>query len=273
MPELPEVETTLKGITKGILNKKIQSFVCRDKKLRWPIPSDMGSFLKNQSFESAQRRGKYIILNLSNNKGSVLIHLGMSGKLRISKNLKSPVKHEHWDINFIDGWSLRYTDIRKFGAMLKTKKDPNKHKLIKILGPEPLGNKFNGEYLFKKSRKKSLPIKNFIMDSKIVVGVGNIYANEALFMAGIRPTKKSGSISKIKFEELSKSIVLTLREAIEAGGTTLKDYTNAEEAPGYFKKELKVYDRGGENCFKCSKKLKEIRQANRQTVYCSNCQN
>ena len=273
MPELPEVETTLKGITKGILNKKIQSFVCRDKKLRWPIPSDMSSFLKNQSFESAQRRGKYIILNLSNNKGSVLIHLGMSGKLRISKNLKSPVKHEHWDINFIDGWSLRYTDIRKFGAMLKTKKDPNKHKLIKILGPEPLGNKFNGEYLFKKSRKKSLPIKNFIMDSKIVVGVGNIYANEALFMAGIRPTKKSGSISKIKFEELSKSIVITLREAIEAGGTTLKDYTNAEEAPGYFKKELKVYDRGGENCFKCSKKLKEIRQANRHTVYCPNCQN
>ena len=273
MPELPEVETTLKGITKGILNKKIQSFVCRDKKLRWPIPSDMGSFLKNQSFESAQRRGKYIILNLSNNKGSVLIHLGMSGKLRISKNLKSPVKHEHWDINFIDGWSLRYTDIRKFGAMLKTKKDPNKHKLIKILGPEPLGNKFNGEYLFKKSRKKSLPVKNFIMDSKIVVGVGNIYANEALFLAGIRPTKKSGSISKIKFEELSKSIAITLREAIEAGGTTLKDYTNAEEAPGYFKKELKVYDRGGENCFKCSKKLKEIRQANRQTVYCSNCQN
>ena len=273
MPELPEVETTLKGITKGILNKKIQSFVCRDKKLRWPIPSDMGSFLKNQSFESAQRRGKYIILNLSNNKGSVLIHLGMSGKLRISKNLKSPVKHEHWDINFIDGWSLRYTDVRKFGAMLKTKKDPNKHKLIKILGPEPLGNKFNGEYLFKKSRKKSLPVKNFIMDSKIVVGVGNIYANEALFMAGIRPTKKSGLISKIKFEELSKSIVITLREAIEAGGTTLKDYTNAEEAPGYFKKELKVYDRGGENCFKCSKKLKEIRQANRQTVYCSNCQN
>ena len=273
MPELPEVETTLKGISKGILNKKIESFVCRDKKLRWPIPSDMGSFLKNQSFESAQRRGKYIILNLTNNKGSVLIHLGMSGKLRISKNLKSPIKHEHWDINFSDGWSLRYTDIRKFGAMLKTKKDPNKHKLIKNLGPEPLGNKFNGEYLFEKSRKKSLPVKNFIMDSKIVVGVGNIYANEALFMSGIRPTKKSGSISKIKFEELSKSIVITLREAIEAGGTTLKDYTNAEEAPGYFKKELKVYDRGGENCFKCNKKLKEIRQANRQTVFCSNCQN
>ena len=273
MPELPEVETTLKGISKGILNKKIESFVCRDKKLRWPIPSDMGSFLKNQSFESAQRRGKYIILNLTNNKGSVLIHLGMSGKLRISKNLKSPIKHEHWDINFSDGWSLRYTDIRKFGSMLKTKKDPNKHKLIKNLGPEPLGNKFNGEYLFEKSRKKSLPVKNFIMDSKIVVGVGNIYANEALFMAGIRPTKKSGSISKIKFEELSKSIVITLREAIEAGGTTLKDYTNAEEAPGYFKKELKVYDRGGENCFKCNKKLKEIRQANRQTVFCSNCQN
>ena len=273
MPELPEVETTLKGISKGILHKKITSFVCRDKKLRWPIPNDMSSFLKNQSFESAYRRGKYIILNLANEKGSVLIHLGMSGKLRISEELKPPVKHEHWDINFTDGWTLRYTDIRKFGAMLKTSKDPKDHKLIKNLGPEPLGNNFNGGYLFKKSRKKSLPIKNFIMDSKIVVGVGNIYANEALFMAGIRPTKKSGLISKVKFEELSHAIVITLREAIEAGGTTLKDYTNAEEAPGYFKKELKVYDRGGKNCVKCNKKLKEIRQANRQTVYCSTCQN
>lgn len=273
MPELPEVETTLKGISKGILHKKIGSFDCRDKRLRWPIPTDMGSFLKNQSFENAYRRGKYIILNLADKKGSVLIHLGMSGKLRISRDLKSPVKHEHWDINFNDGWTLRYTDVRKFGALLKTKKDPSDHILIKHLGPEPLGNKFNGEYLFEKSRKKTLPIKNFIMDSKIVVGVGNIYANEALYMAGIRPTKKSGLISRGKYEELSHSIVITLKDAIEAGGTTLKDYTNAKEAPGYFKKELKVYDRGGEQCLKCKKILKEIRQSNRQTVYCTNCQN
>ena len=272
MPELPEVETTLRGISNGILHKKIKSFDCRDRSLRWLIPEDMGSFLKNENFESAYRRGKYIILNLANKKGSVLIHLGMSGKLRISPNLKQPVKHEHWDINFADGWTLRYTDIRKFGALLKTKQDPANHVLIKNLGPEPLGNGFNGEYLFKKSRKRTLPIKNFIMDSKIVVGVGNIYANEALFMAGIRPTRKSGSISRAKYDLLSRSIVMTLKEAIEAGGTTLKDYTNAKEAPGYFKKELKVYDRAGEPCLTCGKALKEIRQSNRQTVYCTNCQ-
>ena len=272
MPELPEVETTLRGISNGILHKKIKSFDCRDRSLRWPIPKDMGSFLKNENFESAYRRGKYIILNLANKKGSVLIHLGMSGKLRISPNLKQPVKHEHWDINFADGWTLRYTDIRKFGALLKTRQDPANHVLLKNLGPEPLGNGFSGEYLFKKSRKRTLPIKNFIMDSKIVVGVGNIYANEALFMAGIRPTRKSGSISRAKYDLLSRSIVMTLKEAIEAGGTTLKDYTNAEEAPGYFKKELKVYDRAGEPCLTCGKALKEIRQSNRQTVYCTNCQ-
>lgn len=273
MPELPEVETTLRGISNGILKKKIKSFVCRDRKLRWPIPKDMTSFLKNKSFARAYRRGKYIILDLDNYKGSVLIHLGMSGKLRISKNLSPPIRHEHWDINFNDGWTLRYTDVRKFGALLKTKKDPNEHKLIKNLGPEPLGNKFNGKYLYRKSRKRTLPIKNFIMDSKVVVGVGNIYANEALFMAGIRPTKKSGSISKDKYEDLYRAIFITLQEAIDAGGTTLRDYTNAEEAPGYFKKELKVYDRGGKGCFKCSKVLKEIRQSNRQTVYCTSCQN
>ena len=185
MPELPEVETTLRGISNGILHKKIKSFDCRDRNLRWPIPKDMSSFLRNENFESAYRRGKYIILNLANKKGSLLIHLGMSGKLRISPNLKKPIKHEHWDINFADGWTLRYTDIRKFGALLKTQRDPANHTLIKNLGPEPLGNRFSGEYLFKKSRKRILPIKNFIMDSKIVVGVGNIYANEALFMAGL----------------------------------------------------------------------------------------
>ena len=271
MPELPEVETTLKGVSKEILNKKIKSFVCREHKLRWPIPMDMHNFLKGKTFISAVRRGKYIILYLD--KGAVLIHLGMSGKLRIFKGSVNPVKHEHWDINFTDGWNLRYTDTRKFGALLKTTKDPYEHKLIKSLGPEPLGNSFNGDYLFQKSRKKTKPIKNFIMDSKIVTGVGNIYANEALFMAGIRPTKKSGLVSKAKYQDLSQAIVETLKEAIEAGGTTLKDYSNAYEAPGYFKKELKVYDRGGESCLVCKKDLKEIRQSNRSTVYCSNCQN
>ena len=270
MPELPEVETTLRGISKEILNKEIKSFVCREDKLRWPIPKNMVSFLKNKTFVSAIRRGKYIILYLD--KGSILIHLGMSGKLRVFRGTVTPKKHEHWDICFKDGWILRYTDTRKFGALLNTKSDPFNHKLIKFLGPEPLGNLFNGDHLFKKSRRRTLPVKSFIMDSKIVTGVGNIYANEALFIAGIRPTKKSGVISKSKYEDLSAAISLTLMEAIEAGGTTLKDYSNADEAPGYFKKELKVYGRGGEACLNCKKILKEIRQSNRTTVYCVNCQ-
>ena len=167
---------------------------------------------------------------------------------------------------------MRYTDIRKFGVLDLTKKNPLEHRLLKDLGPEPLGNSFNGLYLFEKSRKKSVAIKQFIMNAKIVVGVGNIYANEALFRAGIRPTKQAGKVTKNQYEILSSKIVEVLKEAITEGGTTLKDYSNAEEAPGYFKKKLVVYGRGKQECFNCKKELKEIRLGNRSTVYCTNCQ-
>ena len=270
MPELPEVETTLRGISKRILNKQISSFESRTEKLRWPINKNLSKFLKNKKICTAERRGKYIILNLS--EGHLLIHLGMSGKLRVFNKPTDPKKHEHWDIKFTDGWTLRYTDIRKFGALIKIETKPAQHKLLKNLGPEPLGNNFNGEYLFTVTRKKTRPIKNLIMDANIVTGVGNIYANEALFLAGIRPRKQSQRLSKTNCEDLSQAIRQTLTEAIEAGGTTLKDYTNASEAPGYFKKELRVYDRGNLPCLTCSTKLKIIRQANRQTVYCPVCQ-
>ena len=271
MPELPEVETTLRGISKKILNKEISSFISREKKLRWIIPPTIGKLVKGQRINNAFRRGKYIIFELDN--CSLIIHLGMSGKLRVFNKKMKPKKHEHWDLNFTDNWTLRYTDIRKFGVLDLTLKNPLEHKLLKDLGPEPLGNSFNGIYLFEKSRKKSIAVKQFIMNAKIVVGVGNIYANEALFMAGIKPIKKAGKVTKKEYENLSTKIVKVLKDAIHEGGTTLKDYSNAEEAPGYFKKKLQVYGRGNLECFICRKNLKEIRLGNRSTVYCVSCQN
>ena len=270
MPELPEVETTLRGISKRIINKKIESFKSRTQKLRWPIDRGLSRYLKNKIIISAWRRGKYIIFNLS--EGHLLIHLGMSGKLRVFDGQVTPKKHEHWDLSFTDGWTLRYTDIRKFGALVKIKEKPEEHNLLKNLGPEPLGNEFNSEYLFQCTRKRTRPIKNLIMDANVVTGVGNIYANEALFLAGIRPRKQSRRLTKLNCEDLVSAIRQTLQEAIEAGGTTLKDYTNADEAPGYFKKKLRVYDRGNKPCLTCGTQLKIIRQTNRQTVYCPSCQ-
>ena len=195
MPELPEVETTLRGIEKKVLNKKIISFVSREKKLRWLIPTNINRLVKGKKINNAFRRGKYIIFQLDD--CALIIHLGMSGKLRVFNKKVSPKKHEHWDLNFSDNWTLRYTDIRKFGVLDLTKQNPLEHRLLKDLGPEPLGNSFNGLYLFEKSRKKSVAVKQFIMNAKIVVGVGNIYANEALFKAGIRPTKQALSLIHI----------------------------------------------------------------------------
>ena len=206
MPELPEVETTLRGIEPHILYKKIINIEVRQPNLRWLVPSKkLKHELSNNSFKSIKRRGKYIILESEN--GFVLIHLGMSGCLRIFPESMSPKKHDHIDILFEDNSILRYTDPRKFGSFLWTK-SPHKHKLLKNLGPEPLGNQFSGKYLYQNSRNRTLSIKNFIMDAKIVVGVGNIYANETLFLAGINPLKKAGKVSENDYEEISKSIKL-----------------------------------------------------------------
>ena len=195
MPELPEVETTLRGISKKILNKEIKTFDLRTEKLRWPIDKGLKKFLKNKIIKSAERRGKYIILNLS--ESHLLIHLGMSGKLRVFKEQVPSKKHEHWDINFVDGWTLRYTDVRKFGALIKITSDPEDHKLLKNLGPEPLGNYFNGLYLFEKTRKKTRPIKNLIMDSNIVTGVGNIMPMKRFFWLGFALENNHKNLQRI----------------------------------------------------------------------------
>ncbi len=269
MPELPEVETTLRGIESHILNKKIISINVRQPSLRWAVPVDLLiNKLTDKKFTDIKRRGKYLLLECS--KEFLIIHLGMSGSLRIvdNDNLK---KHDHIDIVFEDKSILRYCDPRRFGCFLWTE-DPSNHFLLKNLGPEPLGNKFSGKYLFEVSRKRKTPVKNFIMNSKTVVGVGNIYANEALFKAKIRPSRQAGKISSERYEKLSKEITSTLRDSIDKGGTTLKDFVGSDNKPGYFKNELMVYGRAGMACVNCLTQLKEIRLSQRSSVYCPKCQ-
>ena len=269
MPELPEVETTLRGIQPHVLNKKIVNINVRQPSLRWAIPVEiLLNKLINKEFSGIKRRGKYILLEST--QEFLIIHLGMSGSLRIT-GYGDIKKHDHVDIVFEDESILRYCDPRRFGCFLWTD-DPSNHFLLKNLGPEPLGNKFNGQYLFDVSRKKKTPVKNFIMNSKVVVGVGNIYANEALFKAGIRPTKKAGKVTLKRYEVLSLEIVSILRKSIKKGGTTLRDFVNSNNKPGYFKNELMVYGRRGKTCKNCSTYLKEIRLSQRSSVYCPKCQ-
>lgn len=270
MPELPEVETTLRGIKPHILNRQITSISVRNPSLRWPVPvNSLKDNLVSNSFLSIRRRGKYLILESL--KGFVLIHLGMSGCLRIFDNNSAPEKHDHIDVCFDDNSILRYTDPRRFGSFLWTE-EPESHVLINKLGPEPLGNEFSGTHLFKKSRKKKMPVKNFIMDSQVVVGVGNIYASEALFLAGIRPKKNAGKVSYDQYESLASEIRNLLNKSIEKGGTTLRDFVGGDNKPGYFKQQLNVYGRSGEECKVCRSILKNLKIGQRGSVYCPKCQ-
>lgn len=269
MPELPEVETTLRGIEPHIINKTISSVIIRQPSLRWPVPKSLiKRKLEKKKIENIKRRGKYLLLESSNE--NLIVHLGMSGSLRISKkeNLK---KHDHIDICFEDGTILRYCDPRRFGCFLWSK-DIDTHFLLKNLGPEPLGNSFSGDYLFHKSRKRKVSIKNFIMNSKVVVGVGNIYASEALFAAGIRPSSIAGKIPRKKYDFLAKEIVHILRKSIEEGGTTLRDFIGGDNRPGYFKQSLRVYGREGKECYQCNSIIKGQRIGQRASAYCPKCQ-
>ena len=270
MPELPEVETTLRGIEPHVLNLPIERISIRESKLRWKVPKkDLEKNLLGNYFSSIKRRAKYLILN--SKKGSLLIHLGMSGSLRILFEEVKPQKHDHIDIVFKNNCLLRFTDPRKFGSFLWSK-DPEVHPLLKDLGPEPLGNSFSGEYLFQVSRKRKVTLKNFIMNAKVLSGVGNIYASEALFLAGIRPQKRAGNISRKQYDLLAFSIKELLQNSIDKGGTTIKDFVGGDNKPGYFKNELMVYGRTGKACKKCSSYLKEIRLSQRSSVYCPKCQ-
>lgn len=270
MPELPEVETTRRGIEPYLTGKRVHQLIVRDSRLRWPIPADLAALIQGQTIRSVERRGKY--LQLKFDSGTLLVHLGMSGSIRVLINTGSaPDKHDHVDLVMEGGARIRYNDPRRFGAWLWQPRDEG-HMLLDSLGPEPLTEDFDSDYLFARSRKKKQPIKLFIMDSKVVVGVGNIYANEALFRSGIRPTLPAGKVSRARMSLLVDAIKTVLAEAINQGGTTLNDFTGADGKPGYFVQKLSVYGRTGKPCLQCGALLKEIRLANRSTVYCSQCQ-
>ena len=242
----------------------------RQRALRWPVPRNLHALLAGQHVQSVERRGKYVLLGLE--RGTLLIHLGMSGHLRLLPAHTPPGKHDHVDIVIRGGKALRLTDPRRFGAILWVEGDPLRHKLLARLGPEPLGKGFSGEYLYQKSRHRKAPIKSFLMDAHVVVGVGNIYANEALFLAGIRPTRAAGRLSLAQCQSLSKAIKAVLKKAIAAGGTTLRDFLSAAGSKGYFQQRLQVYGRGGETCYRCQGLLREERLGQRSTVFCPHCQ-
>ncbi len=270
MPELPEVETSKRGIQPHIIKRKVSSVVVRQKKLRWPVPDSLARELPGKIINLVSRRGKYLLLHTD--AGTVLIHLGMSGNLRIVKSSMPAGKHDHVDIVMDNSKVLRFHDPRKFGCVLWFKGLPEEHPLLSKLGPEPLSDEFTADYLWKLSRQRKVPVKTFIMNGHIVVGVGNIYANEALFSAGIQPQRKAGSISRKKYAQLHAEIRKILQEAIDMGGTTLKDFLGGDGKPGYFKQSLQVYGRAGEPCVYCKKPLTEIRLSQRSTVFCSKCQ-
>ncbi len=270
MPELPEVETTRRGIKPFIIGPVINRVDIRQAQLRWPIPEILKRCLPGQRFSSIDRRGKYILMHTK--VGSVISHLGMSGSLRIVNIETQPRKHDHFDIVFENNQCLRFHDPRRFGCMLWTTASAFKHPLIKNLGIEPMSSEFDGHYLYRQATGRSIAIKNLLMDSRIVVGIGNIYANEALFRAGINPKRAAGRIAKTRLEILAKAATEILSDAISQGGTTLRDFVNEAGRPGYFQQTLNVYGRRGEPCPKCTAPLRYDRVGQRSTFYCRRCQ-
>ncbi len=270
MPELPEVETTRRGLAPHLLGRTICGVTLRTAKLRLPLAAELPQQLHGQRINSVKRRGKYLLFACEG--GTLLLHLGMSGHLRLVPAATVPGKYDHVDLQFDNGTLLRFTDPRKFGTLLWLTTDPLRHPLLAGLGPEPLADGFSADYLFQSSRGRKTAIKLFIMNSRIVVGLGNIYANEALFRAGINPAQAAGSLTVEEAERLTIAVRRVLDEAIARGGTTLRDYLDAAGSPGYFRLELQVYGRGGDPCMVCGTPLQLSRLGGRSTCWCPVCQ-
>ncbi|MBT5030703.1 MAG: bifunctional DNA-formamidopyrimidine glycosylase/DNA-(apurinic or apyrimidinic site) lyase [Proteobacteria bacterium] len=271
MPELPEVETTRCGIEPYLLNQCIRRVAVRQPSLRWPVPQDLDEVFAGEKILKVSRRAKYLLIEGASH--TLIIHLGMSGSLRIVLNDSEPQKHDHLDIVLSNERILRFRDPRRFGCVLYSENSElSTHVLLANLGPEPLDDTFSADYLFKQTRKRNVAIKNFIMNGNFVVGVGNIYASEALHMAGIMPGKAARRISRDGCERLIREIKTVLTSAIEAGGTTLKDFTNEDGKPGYFSQQLQVYGRSGEPCYRCGDSVRSRVLGQRSTFYCSGCQ-
>ncbi len=270
MPELPEVETIRCGIEPFIKGRRVIQVSVRTPRLRWPVPADLASRLCGQTVQGVERRAKYLLLRTE--VGTLLIHLGMSGFLRILQQPQPPGKHDHADIEFAGGICLRLNDVRRFGALLWLDGDPRHHSLLADLGPEPLSAELSGDYLYQRSKGRRLAVKPFIMDSRVVVGVGNIYASESLFRAGIDPARAAGRISLARYGCLATAIRQVLQEAIAAGGTTLRDFSDQHGRPGYFAQQLQVYGRAGEPCSGCGQAIVKIQLGQRSTYFCRQCQ-
>ncbi|EXJ17147.1 bifunctional DNA-formamidopyrimidine glycosylase/DNA-(apurinic or apyrimidinic site) lyase [Imhoffiella purpurea] len=274
MPELPEVETTLRGIRPHLEGRRIARLLVREPRLRLPIPSDMPARVDGQPILGLSRRSKYLLIHLE--RGTLLVHLGMSGSLRVVPVSSPPRKHDHLDLILNDGRCLRFHDPRRFGIFIWEPQSADRlesqHPLLKDLGPEPLGDGFDGDHLYALSRRRRIAVKSFIMDASVVVGVGNIYANESLFLAGIHPSRACNRIGLERYRRLAATIRSLLQDSIRQGGTTLRDFVREDGQPGYFAQSLRVYGRAGEPCKVCGTPVGQIRIGQRSTFYCRTCQ-
>ncbi len=270
MPELPEVETTRRGVAPYLEGKKVIRVIAGGRNLRLPLSPGLSRELPGAVILRVERRGKYLIMRTD--RGSVILHLGMSGHLSFVPAATPPEKHDHLDIRMEGGLTLRLTDPRRFGLVLWTRGEPLEHPLLAEIGPEPLDETFDGAHLHRASRGRKVAVKQFIMDGRVVAGVGNIYANEALFRAGVHPARKTGEIPLVRWHRLARALQEVLEEAIAAGGTTLRDFRNGEGKPGYFALKLDVYGREGEPCRRCGAIIRATRQGGRSTFFCATCQ-
>lgn len=270
MPELPEVETTRRGLLPHLLHQTVLRVILRRPNLRWPIPEAVQDRLPGRPIADVRRRAKYLLLD-TDQGDSALIHLGMSGSLRVLPGDTPPRAHDHVDICLANGHVLRFNDPRRFGCLL-WQAAGELHPLLAELGPEPLSEDFDGAYLHRLARGRSAPVKTFLMDQRVVVGVGNIYAAESLFRAGIHPRREAGKVSLAGYERLAAAVKDILDYAITRGGTTLRDFISPDGAPGYFEQELMVYGRAGKACVRCGRRLKHATIGQRATVWCGHCQ-
>ncbi len=269
MPELPEVETTRRGLEPHVAGKKIAGAAVRQM-LRWPVPENLSGEISGCTLEGLSRRGKYLLFDCG--KGTLILHLGMSGSLRYLRDPVEPLKHDHFDLCFEDGSLVRMRDPRRFGAVLWEKGNVLSHPLLADLGIEPFDPGFSGEALYRLSRGRTVSVKQFLMDHHVVVGVGNIYASESLFRAGISPLRTAGSIALSRYSRLAEAVRETLGEALEAGGSSLRDFLDSSVNPGYFQHNHLVYGRSGFPCLVCSMPIRQVKQGQRSSYYCPKCQ-
>jgi formamidopyrimidine-DNA glycosylase len=270
MPELPEVETTRRGIESHVVGRRIRRLLVHDERLRWPVDPKIARAVEGSAVRRAGRRAKYLLIETET--GTLILHLGMSGSLRVLPAATPRIVHDHVDIELDSGNTLRFNDPRRFGSLLFTAGDPALHPLLRSLAPEPLEDDFNGDYLYRVTRRRSVAIKLLIMNARLVVGVGNIYASEALFRARIRPRRGAKSLSRAECGRLARAIKATLALAVKVGGTTLRDYVGADGNPGYFRQRLYVYERAGKPCRVCRRPIRHFTQGQRSTYWCAHCQ-